>query len=97
MKKAFISQPMKGKTKEQIVKERSELVKRLRAKGYETIDSILDCTHEAKNHSVYCLGISLELLSNADIAVFMKGWEYARGCWIEHECCIRYGIPIKYE
>ena len=36
-------------------------------------------------------------MTNADCAYFMKGWNEARGCIIEHEVCERYGIPIIYE
>ena len=34
---------------------------------------------------------SIKLLSEADIVIFAKGWEEARGCIIEHECCEKYG------
>jgi hypothetical protein len=40
-KKVFISQPMKGKTEEQIRKEREELVKQIEKNGGEVIDSII--------------------------------------------------------
>jgi hypothetical protein len=26
----------------------------------------------------------------------MKGWELARGCKIEHTCCVEYGIEVLY-
>ena len=32
--------------------------------------------------------------AEADAAVFAKGWEEARGCRIEHEICLAYGIDI---
>ena len=35
---------------------------------------------------------SLKLLSGADVAYFAEGWEDARGCRIEHECAVEYGI-----
>lgn len=34
------------------------------------------------------------LLSTADVAYFAKGWEEARGCKLEHECAIQYGIDV---
>lgn len=40
------------------------------------------------------LGMALELLSAADLAVFAPGWEEGRGCRIEHECAVQYGIRI---
>ena len=41
---------------------------------------------------LWFLGKSLELLSGADIAYFAKDWQKARGCKIEHECAVEYGI-----
>ena len=29
-----------------------------------------------------------------DIVYFAEGWQNTRGCVIEHECAVRYGIPI---
>ena len=43
---------------------------------------------------LYFLSKSLELLSTADVAVFAKGWSEYRGCRIEHECCVEYGIKF---
>ena len=33
-------------------------------------------------------------LAEADVAYFAPGWEDARGCRIEHQCAINYGIEI---
>ena len=43
---------------------------------------------------LWFLGKSLELLSTADMAYFAKGWENARGCKIENECAIQYGVTV---
>ena len=98
--KVFVSQPMKGKTKEQIIEEREKIKVTLdgyfRGVHYEIIDSILTPPKNTTNEALWCLGTSLQLLSEADVAIFANGWELARGCWIEHECCIRYGIPTLY-
>ncbi len=39
--KVMISQPMRGKTNEQIKEERTKLVKELEEKGLEVIDTII--------------------------------------------------------
>ena len=88
--KVFISQPMKDKTNEEIEKERVEIKEMLDAKwgedGYEIIDSFFkDAPHEAK--PLWFLGKSFELLSTADVCVFAKGWNNARGCCVEHLVC----------
>ena len=41
---------------------------------------------------LWFLGKSLELLADADVAYFAPGWNDARGCIIEHDCAIAYGI-----
>lgn len=43
---------------------------------------------------LWYLAKSLELLSAADVAYFVKGWEKARGCKIENTCAIEYGIDV---
>jgi len=97
-KKVFISQPMNGRTYDQILEERKAVVTDLRAHGLDVIDSVFKTTQdeESGNYALACLGRSFEMLSLADIALFLPGWQYARGCWMEHEACIRYGIPIVY-
>ena len=82
MKKLFISQPMRGKTDEEILGE-----------PVEVIDSFFQ-NAPADARPLWFLGKSLELLSTADIAYFAKGWEDARGCRIENQCAIEYGIEV---
>lgn len=96
--KLFISQPMRGKTNEEIKAEREEIIKRVsdRFGEVEVIDSFFEnAPHDAK--PLWFLGKSLELLSSADAAYFAEGWENFRGCKIEHECAVQYGINIVGE
>ena len=104
--KVFISQPMNGKTNEEIAKEREELTEFAKAKlgsEVEIIDSFFkDAPHDAK--PLWFLGKSFELLSTADACVFADGYEKARGCVMEHKACESYGIsayeygnPVKNE
>lgn len=96
MKKLFISQPMNGKTDEEILKVREKAIKSAEEKlgeKVEVIDSFFqNAPHDAK--PLWFLGKSLELLSNADVVYFAKGWEEARGCKIENMCAIEYGIDL---
>ena len=96
MKKLFISQPMKGKTNEEILKEREAAISRakeLMRDEVEVIDSFFEnAPTEAK--PLWYLGESLKLLSMADVAYFASGWKNARGCNIEHICAEQYGINI---
>lgn len=94
MKKLFISQPMKGKSDEEILQEREQAIKEaeeLLEEPVEVIDSFFQNT-PAEARPLWFLGKSLELLSTADVAYFAEGWQDARGCKIEHECAAQYGI-----
>lgn len=96
MKKLFISQPMQDKTNEQIKAERERAIES--AKNYldedvEVIDSFFEnAPHDTK--PLWFLAKSLELLSAADVAYFVKGWENYRGCKIENQCAVEYGIDV---
>lgn len=77
MKKLFISQPMKDKSDEEILKERENAIKsaeKLLGEPVEIIDSFFQSA-PVDARPLWFLGKSLELLSTADIAYFAKGWE----------------------
>lgn len=96
MKKLFISQPMRGKTDEEILKEREQAINT--AKAYldddvEVIDSFFkDAPVDAK--PLWFLGESIKLLAEADVAYFANGWEETRGCVIEHQCALAYDVTV---
>ncbi|WP_304393254.1 hypothetical protein [uncultured Clostridium sp.] len=75
--KAMISQPMKGKTNEEIVAERQDLVEILEEQGYEVLDTVFDEKDVLRNTPLCYLAKSLEALDEADVLVCMKGWEDA--------------------
>lgn len=94
MKKLFISQPMRGKTDEEILATREKAIKSAEEKigePVEVIDSFFQSA-PADARPLWYLGKSLELLATADIAYFVEGWAMARGCKIEHTCATEYGI-----
>lgn len=100
MKQLFISQPMKGKTDEEILAVREKAIKSAEEKlgePLEVIDSFFQNAPTDVNRPLWFLGKSLELLSTADVAYFAKGWENARGCKIENTCAIEYGIDVVVE
>mgnify|MGYP005795359219 CR=1 FL=1 len=87
---------MRDKTDEEILNERETAIKEAEVylgEEVEVIDSFFQ-NAPADAKPLWFLGKSLELLSGADIAYFAKGWEDARGCRIEHECALEYGIRI---
>ena len=97
MTKIFISQPMNGKTTEEIENERNYIIDRLREnESVEIIDSFFkDKPYEAS--PLWYLGESIKLMSEADVVFFCNGWQTARGCKIEHDCALEYGIDTMYE
>lgn len=102
MFKIFISQPMNGKTNEEIEDVRNYIIGRLTAHfarqnaHIEIIDSFFkDTPHDA--NPLWYLGESIKLMSEADIVFFCNGWHSARGCQIEHDCALEYSKETMYE
>lgn len=94
--KIMISQPMNGKTNNEIKEERQDLIKQLEKEGHHVIDSIItDKSPNNENEALYYLYKSIEIMSKVDGVVFMNGWENARGCKIEHEIALKYKLFIK--
>ena len=94
--KVFISQPMRGKTAEEIITERERLIGKAR-EHYGTDIEVVDSFFEgapADARPLWFLGKSLELMSTADAAVFAHDWEGARGCRIENMAAILYGLEV---
>ena len=94
----FISQPMRNRSEEEIKAERQKIMEYVQ-KFYpnekaEEINSFFDMDVQSKNVPLRMLGMSLELLAEADVAVFADGWSMARGCRVEHFAAILYDIPI---
>lgn len=104
--KAMLSQPMAGKTDEEIIATRENAISTLKEKGYEIVNTLF--TDEWYNREAMekrgvvqiplCfLAKSIENMSLCHAAYFCKGWENARGCRIEHDVAKAYGLTILYE
>lgn len=94
--KIMISQPMRGKTNEQIREERAELVKRLQEEGHEVVDTVFENAPADEDIAIYMLSQSIRYIGKVDGLVFMPGWEKARGCKIEHQVAVEYGKQVFY-
>ena len=105
-KKAMLSQPMAGKTEEEIKETRERAIAFLEGMGYEVVNTLF--TDEwYSNEAMKARGVvqiplcflakSLENMSLCHAAYFCKGWENARGCKIEHAAAVAYGLEIIEE
>lgn len=104
--KAMLSQPMAGKTEQEIIETRERAIMALKENGYDVVNTLF--TDEwYSNEAMEARGVvqiplcflakSLENMSLCHAAYFCKGWENARGCRIEHEAAKAYGLKIIYE
>ena len=106
MKKAMLSQPMAGKTEDEIVATRDRAIKVLEDRGYEVVNTLFTDEWYSKENMeergvvqipLCFLAKSLENMSLCHAAYFCKGRENARGCKIEHDAAKAYGLKIIYE
>lgn len=104
--KAMLSQPMNGKTAKEILQTRERAMKALTEKGYDVVNTLFtDEWYDDENMKqrgvvqipLCFLAKSLEKMSKCHAVYFCKGWEEARGCKIEHDAAVAYGLDIIYE
>ena len=104
--KAMLSQPMRGKTDEEIVADRNRAITYLESKGYEVINTFFTDEWESKekltergvvNIPICFLAKSIVHMSLCDTVYFVKGWHVARGCILEHSVAETYGLNIIEE
>lgn len=104
--KAMISQPMNGKSDEEIKATRDKAIADITSMGYEVINTLFTDKYHSKegmeergveNIPLYFLAKSLESMSLCDVIYFCKGWDQTRGCKIEHDAAVAYGLNIFYE
>lgn len=91
-KKLFISQPMNGKSDEEILRERNEAIKiaeDILGEEVEVLETFYDDFSPDAKPLEY-LGRSISDMAKADVVFFVDGWQDARGCKIEHQCAVEY-------
>lgn len=106
MKKAMLCQPMANKSHEEIKETRDRAIKFLREAGHEVVNALFTDEWYSKeqmasrgvvNFPLCFIAKSLTSMSLCHIAYFCKGWELTRGCKIEHDVALAYGLEIIYE
>ena len=94
----FISQPMNGKTDEEIKMDRNAAIRSIRLRYPRAICPktyiVTEPSAKVVNDGVWYLVKSLEILSECDAIYMVKGWENARGCRIERDVALEYGVMV---
>lgn len=89
-----------------LVETREKAIKVLEEKGYEIVNTLFTdewySNESMKERGVVQIPLcflakSLENMSLCHAAYFCKGWENARGCKIEYDAAVAYGLEIIYE
>lgn len=105
-KYAMISQPMAGKTDEEIKKQKTAAEEVLSAKGYKVINTLFEEDWTEKENlgkdgviqvPVKFLAKSIEKMSLCHAVYFCEGWKDARGCRIEHFVAESYGLEVIHQ
>ena len=93
--KLFISQPISGRTDEEIINEQDTIRDKIKDK-YDDVELVNTFLTFAPFRSslMMILGMSIKMLFGTDVAVFAKGWEKEKECQVEHIVCEKYGIKI---
>ena len=107
MSKIMISQRMNGLTDEQIIETRNRFLEYAKKENLEVVNTYFTdewysnesmmSSRDVVQIPLFFLAKSLENMSQCSIVYFAKGWENARGCKIEHEVALQYGLEIIYE
>ena len=105
-KKAMISQPMAGKTEKQIKQDRERAIAELEKQGYEVVNTLFTdewySSESMEERGVVQIPLcflakSLENMASCHACYFVKGWENARGCRVEHDVAKAYGVKVIEE
>ena len=103
---AMISQPMGGKTEGEIAATRERAIYALHRRNYDVVNTLFTDEWYSQESTksgyvvqrpLFFLAKSLEAMSHCHAVYFCKGWENARGCKIEHDAAVAYGLEIIYE
>lgn len=97
-KKIYISQPMRGRATDDIMRERKALIAdaavALQSDDIEVLDTYRGAYTDKS--PLRLLAWALEKMADADAVIFAPGWRDARGCRVEHLAASEYDIPILY-
>lgn len=96
-----ISQPMRGMSPEQVKAVRKEAEKDVISMGFKPYENVYDesfseqaVPENCKHPGILAMAGALERLSQAEALYLAPGWSSARGCRIEYEVALSFGMAI---
>ena len=99
----YVSQPMSGKSEEEITVQREKVFGDYLAEHPEaTLLGSYYTEADRNNMPVYkhqpiaLLGEAIQIMADADVVIFAPGWEHARGCRIEERVATYYDLEKVY-
>lgn len=95
--KVFISQPMWDRPDDEVAAERAVLESMVKIAYPNQEVVVMDTFREGLGNTcnpLSLLGMAIQAMAHADLVVFARGWEKARGCRIEHDCAVEYDKDI---
>ena len=97
--RVMISQPMNGKTNDQIKKEREEVINKFKDLHIDVFDTIIEeCAdpdiYNDYHPALFYMAKSIDFMAQVDAIYFMNGWQNARGCRIERKIAEEYNVKI---
>ena len=97
--KIFLSHPMTGLSKEQILDLRNKAISQIRYKDYEIIDSYIPEFQDTTT-PILAISKSIELLNDADLVMFITygdiSYKNSKGCQVEELICDLYKKQKEY-
>lgn len=88
--------PMKGFSNEQIENAFKVIEDEVSKKFNVKCERINTFNPAYRNKPILGLSHSLACIHEADLCVFIEGWDITRGCSIEHEVAKRYHKALMY-
>lgn len=95
--KIYISGPITGKTRPELISSFGIIQNRLTDAGHSVVNPV-DISHWGLSWETYMrIAISILESKEVDALIMLKGWMDSRGSVIERQWAITHGIPILYQ
>lgn len=94
--KIYISQPMHGRSNEEIEQERNDIMSIAKDEFGEEAREIASFFKNSTFSSIELLGMGISMMAKADKVYFTPGWEDTYRCRVEHYICENYDVPHEH-